>query len=215
MKTSSEAPKKAAPNKAAGAVRGAALMQPGVTRALTRALFAEWARVGYGALSLEAVARRAGVGKAALYRRWPSKLAMVADRLERVGIELASAPDTGSLMGDVTAVLRSLRRLLRHPLVRRILPDLHAELARSPELADAVRGRLQSGRRARSAQIFERAIARGELARDLDIELANDAVGGLIYWRMVVLGQNLSNAQLDELARFIVAGLRAARGDVG
>ena len=195
-------------------MRGAALMQPDVTRALTRALFAEWASVGYGALSLEAVARRAGVGKAALYRRWPSKLAMVSDRLEQVGIELASAPDTGSLLGDVTAVLRSLRRLLRHPLVRRILPDLHAELTRSPQLADAVRGRLQSGRRARSAKIFERAIERGELAHDLDIELANDAVGGLIYWRIVVLGQGVSDKQLDELARFIVAGLQGGVGDV-
>jgi AcrR family transcriptional regulator len=50
---------------------GAAVMRPSVTEALTKALFEEWARTGYGALSLETVAKRARVGKAALYGRWP------------------------------------------------------------------------------------------------------------------------------------------------
>ena len=67
---------------------GAAVMQPAVTDALTKALFEEWAEFGYVGISLERVAQRAGVGKAALYRRWPSKLAMVVDRLEAVGIEV-------------------------------------------------------------------------------------------------------------------------------
>ena len=116
-------------------------MQPAVTQALTRALFVEWARVGYGTLRLEAVARRAGVGKAALYRRWPSKLAMVCDCLEQLDLSLSAIPDTGSLLGDVRGLLSSLRRLLRHGLVRRILPDLHAEMGRSPELSQAIRGR--------------------------------------------------------------------------
>jgi AcrR family transcriptional regulator len=188
---------------------GAALMQPAVTNALTRALFEEWARVGYGALSLEAVARRAGVGKAALYRRWPSKLAMVSDRLEQVGVDLAEVPDTGSLAGDVRALLKSVRRLLRHPLVRRILPDLHAEMSRSPELARAIRERTQVARRARAATIFRRAIARGEVSPDLDVELANDALAGLIYWRMIVIGRRVESAYLEKLACFILAAFRS------
>lgn len=181
-------------------------MQPSVTDALTRALFEEWARVGYGALSLEAVAKRAGVGKAALYRRWPSKLAMVSDRLEGVGVELTQVPDTGSLLGDVRGFLRSVRRLLRHPLVRRILPDLHAEMNRSPELAQAVRGRLQVERRERGALMFERAMRRGELPCGLDLDMANDVVG-LLYWRMIVTGERADTAYIEQLARFIVAAL--------
>jgi AcrR family transcriptional regulator len=190
-------------------VGGAALMQPAVTDALTRALFEEWARVGYGALSLEAVARRAGVGKAALYRRWPSKLAMVSERLEQVGVDLAEAPDTGSLAGDVRALLKSVRRLLRHPLVRRILPDLHAEMSRSPELSRAVRERTQVARRARAATVFQRAIARGEVPLDFDTELANDAIASLIYWRMIVIGGRVETADLEKLARFILAAFRS------
>jgi AcrR family transcriptional regulator len=189
-------------------VAGAALMQASVTEALTRALFDEWARVGYGALSLEAVARRAGVGKAALYRRWPSKLAMVSDLLEKVGVEPTTPPDTGSFYGDIRALLGSVRRMLRHPLVRRILPDLHAEMLRSPELAAAIRGRVQKSRRDRGTTIFQRAIERGDVPADIDFELANDVIGSMIYWRLIVTGGRADSQYLDKLAHFIVGALR-------
>src|ERR1700678_4853302 len=73
---------------------GAAVRQGDVTDALTRAFFEEWARVGYAALSLERVAKNAGAGKAALYRRWPSKVAMASDLLSKVGLTLLPLPDT-------------------------------------------------------------------------------------------------------------------------
>lgn len=102
---------------------GAAVLQDNVTAAITRAVFREIARTGYAALTMEAAARRAGVGKAALYRRWPSKLPMVAGLLSKVGVLLAEIPDAGSLHGDVRAFLTQTMRLLRRPLVRRILQD--------------------------------------------------------------------------------------------
>lgn len=187
---------------------GAAIMQPAVTEALTRALFEEWARYGYVGISLERVAQRAGVGKAALYRRWPSKLAMVAERLEHVGIEMAPIMDTGSLEGDIKALLYQFRRVLRHRLVRRILPDLHAEMQRNPALAGGVRSRVQIERRQRAASILQRAIARGELPADTDIELFNDAGGGMLYWRMIITRDRADRDYLEALTTFIVAGLQ-------
>jgi AcrR family transcriptional regulator len=189
---------------------GAAVMQPAVTAALTKALFDEWAETGYGALSLGAVAKRAGVGKAALYRRWPSKLAMVSERLETIGIELAIAPDTGSLFGDIRYLLGDLRRVLRHPLVRRILPDLHAEMIRSPELAAMIRGRLQNERRERAAAIIRRAIKRGEISSKVDIEMVNDALGGMLYWRMIVTNGKVTRQYLDKLTQFIAGALHTS-----
>ncbi|PRQ10196.1 TetR/AcrR family transcriptional regulator [Enhygromyxa salina] len=183
-------------------------MQPTVTAALTRALFEEWAARGYAAISLERVAKTAGVGKAALYRRWSSKLAMVSECSEQLGIELATIPDTGTLEGDVRKLLGGLRRLLRHPIVSRILPDLHAEMPRNPELAQAIRGRLQTERRRRAATIVERGIARGELDERVDPELVNDILGGVIYWRMIVTGGQADSRYLDRLTRFVVAGIR-------
>ena len=193
---------------------GAALMQPAVTAALTKALFAEWARTGYGALSLEAVAKQAGVGKAALYRRWPSKRAMVKDRLEQIGIDiatLAEPKDTGSLQNDLTALLSNYRRRLRTRLVRRILPDLHAEMLRSPELASDVRPRLLEEEQRYGTAILERATGRGEIPPGIDWDLANDVLSGTIYWRMIVCDEPADDKYLDRLARFIVAGLSSTQ----
>ena len=189
---------------------GAALMQPAVTDALTRALFEEWAEFGYVGISLERVAQRAGVGKAALYRRWPSKLAMVTDRLEVVGIDLAPLIDTGTLAGDITTMLLQVRRVLRHRLVRRILPDLHAEMQRNPGLAKDVRGRLQGERRRRAASVLERAIARGDLPTTLDTKLFNDAAGGMLYWRLIITHERADRRYIDGLVNFIIAGLLPA-----
>jgi AcrR family transcriptional regulator len=187
---------------------GAALLQEDVTLALSRALFREWAKTGYAALSLEAVARRAGVGKAALYRRWPSKLDMVSSVLAEVGIELAEAPDTGSLRGDVRTLLERNLALLRRPLVTRILPDLHAEMRRTPALAAAVRSRVQRERRARALCVLQRAMDRGELSRALDTELALDLMGAPLYWRTIVTAQPLPPDYLERLTDMTLGGLR-------
>ena len=188
---------------------GAAVMRGELTHALFRALFGEWAERGYAALSLEAVAKRAGAGKAALYRRWPSKAAMARDALDAFGLELTATDDQGSLRADVRALLRSIRRALRHPLVRRIVPDLNAELARNAEFATLVQP-FQRARRAHGDALLRRAIARGELPETLDFELANDLLAAPLYWRMLVTPGKSDAAYLDRLARAIVAALGAA-----
>lgn len=182
-------------------------MQSAVTDALTRAFFKEWANSGYAALSLERVAKSAGVGKAALYRRWPSKIAMAVDLLEVVGIPVTDIADTGTLEGDVRSLLLSLRRLLRHPIVRRILPDLHAETARSTELSVAIRP-LQIARRKYVGQVVARAISRGELAETIDHELAADLIGAPMYWRIVVIGGRADLGYVDRLSEAICAAMK-------
>lgn len=188
---------------------GAAVMQASVTEALTRAFFEEWAETGLGALSLERVAKRAGVGKAALYRRWSSKQEMAMALIKEIGLNITSVPNSGSLEEDLQLMLLSLRRTLRHSLVRRILPDLHAEMARSGALSKEIRTTLQQERRERGKGIVERAIARGELPDDADRDLANDALGSILYWRVIVTGGRVNRAEIDKIAKFIAAGLAA------
>ncbi|MGI0119949.1 TetR/AcrR family transcriptional regulator [Zooshikella sp. RANM57] len=187
---------------------GAAVMQKSVTQAIERAMFEEWAKVGYSAFTIEAVAKRAGVGKAAIYRRWPSKLAMVNDCVTRVGTDLITSPNTGNLHSDIRLMLEQLRRILRHPLVTRILPDLHAELPRTPELASHIRSAVQAQRRSSAETVLRNAMSRKELAADLDIDLALDALGSIIYWRIIVTKKRADNAYLDRLTAFIVKGLK-------
>ncbi len=188
---------------------GAALMQPAVTQAIESALFEEWARTGYAALSMEAVARRAGVGKAAIYRRFGSKLELATESLTRLGRELVVCPDTGTLEGDVFVLLRQLRRMLRHRLIARILPDLHAEMPRTPELAKAIRSNLQVYRRARARDVLIRAVERGELSDALDLDLATDMIGSMIYWRMIITREKAGSAYLTALSIFVAKALRA------
>lgn len=183
---------------------GAAVMQPAKTHAIERAMLREWVRTGYAALTIEAVAKQAGVGKAAIYRRWPSKLALVSDVLTRYGGELIVVPDTGDLHNDIVLMLRQIRRLLRHPLIRRILPDLHAEVLRNPELDRALRQPLQATRKSKGTEVFLKAIQRGELPPEVDIDLATDMLGSIMYWRMIVMRKAADAAYLDTLAAAIM-----------
>lgn len=187
---------------------GAAVMRADVTEALTRAFFEEWARTGYSAISLERVARAAGVGKAALYRRWAEKPAMAADLLSRVGLTITDVGDQGSLEGDLEALLLALRRVLRHPLIRRIITDLNAEIERTPSLEAAVRP-FQRARRERIAGLLDRAVARGELSPHVDRETAADIIAAPLYWRLAVVGGKADRAHIARLARMLAASLRA------
>ena len=183
-------------------------MRDEVTAALSRAFFIEWARVGYAALSLEQVAKTAGVGKAALYRRWSSKVDMASDQLSQVGLKLTDTRDMGTLEADLRALLLAFRRVLRHPMIKRIVADLNAEVARDPALEEAIRP-FQQARRARAQQLIERAIARGEVDEDADREMILDLLAGPIYWRLVVIGGRSNLAHIERLVRVTTAAVKA------
>ena len=188
---------------------GAAVRRPAITEALERSFFEEWAAVGYAALSLEKVARRAGVGKAALYRRWPSKLEMASELLSRGGLMVTESDDTGSLETDLRAHLLAIRRALRHRLVRRIVADLHAEIEREPALAAAVRP-FQQARRRRAEALIVRAVDRGELRPDVDRATLLDVIAAPLYWRLVMTGGRSNRPHVELLARMMAAAARAA-----
>jgi AcrR family transcriptional regulator len=197
---------------------GAALLQADVTEAITEAVLDELAESGYGRLSMEAVAKRAGVGKSALYRRWSSKQDMVISVIASFSVGLAPTPDTGSLRGDVLAALQALLDWLTHERFSRIFPDLIAESGRNPALASAMFESVGEPRRRIGAGMLHRAVARGELPADVDMEMALDAIGALIYWRLVVRRAELGPGYLDSATDLILRALGATsspsrRGD--
>jgi AcrR family transcriptional regulator len=187
---------------------GAAVMQSDLTDALMGAFFKEWARVGYASLSLERVAKNAGAGKAALYRRWPSKVAMASDLLSKVGLTLFELPDTGSLEADLLAFLLSLQRVLRHRIIQRVTLDLLAEIIREPALEAAARP-FQEARRKRVRTLIDRAIARGEIQTTIDRETAADFMVSPLYWRIVVTGGRSDRRHLETLARMTAVAMSA------
>ena len=178
---------------------GAAVLQPEITTAITEAVFDELAERGYARLSMESVAKRAGVGKSALYRRWASKQEMALSVIAEFSVGQAEFPDTGSLVGDLRQSLEALARWLSHPKFSRILADLVAEMGRNPELSDVVEGMIGQPRRERGLVLLQRAIARGELDPDTDLELALDLLAAPVYWRLLVRDGQLEAGYLDKL----------------
>lgn len=178
--------------------------------AITRAVFDELAERGYGRLSVDGVARRATVGKAAIYRRWGSKEEMVLALLADVGTRPELFPDTGTIEDDVRALLRLVAGYLRDPRVVRIVPDLLAEAARTPAFAAAMHDRIGVVRREHAATMMRRAIERGELPAGLDLALAADVVVAPLYWRLAVTREPFTEDDLERLLAMTLAALRAA-----
>ncbi|MGW6062291.1 TetR/AcrR family transcriptional regulator [Streptomyces sp. NPDC055189] len=190
---------------------GGAALRERVTEAITEAAFAELAESGYERMSMEAVARRAGVGKAALYRRWASKQEMLAELVrEAVQGALPPTPDTGALSTDLREFLGTLRSQLTNPVVGSIGPGLLAQSRHSGALADVIRTGVGTPRRAVARAMLQAAIDRGELPAALDQELAADLLMAPLGFRMLILEGDSGDEYLDRLARVLEAALKAA-----
>ena len=137
--------------------RGAAL-----EAAILDAVLAELTEVGYGQLSMERVAERAGAGKASLYRRWPSRVELVMDAVYHAFPDPAAPPDTGSLRGDLLAVVRGVAEQLAGP-AGRALAGVLSDVLGDPELARQVRSHSRGSSQAGMREIARRGIARGEV----------------------------------------------------
>lgn len=189
---------------------GAAVLREDVTEAIRTAVFEELAAVGYARMSIEGIARRAGVGKTAVYRRWRSKLHVVLDVVSALAVQGLPAPDTGSLEGDLRLLYEVSSRALRHPVASQILPDLQAEAARNPEIAEAVQKALREGQDGVAKGIVTAAQERGKIGAGVDHTLALDLISGPLYWRSVVIrSPKLPKGYLDGLTRATAQALKA------
>ncbi|AOS64996.1 TetR/AcrR family transcriptional regulator [Actinoalloteichus hymeniacidonis] len=196
-------------DKARRAPTGAAVLQPQTTAAISEGVLDELAANGYARLSMEAVAKRAGVGKSALYRRWPSKQDMVFAVLAESEVTALDASDTGSLRGDLLASLRETYTWLVHPRYSGLLPDLTAEAIHDPTLSEAVENLLCHPRRELGAIMLRRAIDRGELPDDVNIEIALDLIGAPLYWRVSVRQAPIEPDYLEQLVDHLLRALGA------
>ena len=142
---------------------------PGVDEAIQSAAVDLQGAVGYARLTMEQVAERAGVGKASLYLRWPSKVALVAEAIQQRSAVVPDVPDTGSLREDMLAFLRALLRA--KSAAQRAVAAVTGEIASNPELRTAWRRSVAGTLSACVRVIVEHAIERGELPAASDVEL--------------------------------------------
>src|SRR3954451_21204000 len=162
---------------------------------------------GYRGLRMEAVVARSGVGKATLYRRFGSKAQLVADVVRHLHQEL-TAPDTGSLAGDWEAISASVLAAARTTNSAVFLPRLLAESAGDPELHRIFYENLVQPRREATREVLERAVARGELRGDVDLELVMDVLVGPIIYRLLIAGGDVEQLPTPgELLDLLMRGL--------
>jgi len=147
--------------------------------------------VGYGALTMEAVRTRAGVGKATVYRRWSSKEELVSDAIVFLHEEFKT-PDTGSLRGDYAALAGAVRASAARGGAAMLMPRLLGESVHDPELFAIFRANLVEPRRAALRAVLERAIERGEIREGLDLELLLDLFAGPAVYRLLITGGDMS-----------------------
>ena len=161
--------------------------------------------VGFSALTVEGVAQRAGVGKATIYRRWPSKLPLVVEAFSQ--LPALEEADTGNLVDDLTSMLRNYLQLFNTTPLATVLPSLAGERAHNPAFSEFL-DPVISTRRNPLRTVLERAVARGELSKELDLELAADLVVGPIAVRLFFTGASVQPKMVKPMVEMALQGIR-------
>ncbi|MBW2427196.1 MAG: TetR/AcrR family transcriptional regulator [Deltaproteobacteria bacterium] len=160
--------------------------------------------VGYSALTVEGVAQRAGVGKATIYRRWPSKLPLVVEAFSR--LPRFEEVDSGSLVQDLKATLRAYLEAFNASALSIVFPSLAGERAHNPELSKMIEPVARS-RREPFVRIFQRARDRGEISPDTDIDLAADLVLGPISVAVFFRGGRVTPDMAEPIVDLALFGI--------
>jgi AcrR family transcriptional regulator len=153
-------------------------------QAILQAALALLAEVGFEAMSIEAIATRAGVGKTTIYRRYSSKSELVADAIESVREEV-SIPDTGSLWGDIDCLIENAAQITLTPLGRQTVAMIISSAASNSEFAQIYWTKYLQPRRQAFAAVLERAKERQEVPTDLDSDIIFDTMSGIMLYTLI------------------------------
>ena len=164
---------------------------------------------GFPDLTIEAVAAHASVGKATVYRWWPNKAALITDAFASSTTRKLDFPDTGSVRRDMSQQMRQVIKIFRSPRGR-ILAAILAAGQSDRGLIAAFRERFMKPRRQEAYATLRRGITRGELRKDVDLDLLLDSLYGPIYMRFLIRHDDLTPGFIDHLCELVLGGSRPA-----
>jgi len=162
--------------------------------------------VGFTRLRLEHVAARAGVGKATIYRRWPSKEALALDLLMELATPYLLTPDLGDTRAELEAVVDNVLRAISGTDFGPVIRALLSQIAGNPALGDPFRATIVQARRDEVARIVGLGVTRGDLRSDVDPDLVTELLLGPLYFRLV-FGGELEPTLVPLLVRSVMEGL--------
>ena len=165
------------------------------------------AEAGYAGFRLDALAARAGVAKTTILRRWPSKAAVAAAAVERLALQTVDLPESGTLRGDLHALLTSAVTVFVHA-DGRFVPRLLRESGHHPEIAELLHTVIHT-RRLAYRRVLGRAIARHELDPDVDQDLLIDLLIGPIWTRLLITRDPITAELVDEIVDALIRAFPA------
>jgi AcrR family transcriptional regulator len=171
---------------------------------------AELAESGYADVTLDRIARRAGVHKTTLYRRWGTREALVLEAMLEHAGRRVPIPDTGSLHDDLLALATAAAGTAATPQGEAMARAVAAAGGHDEALA-AHNKRFWVERLAMDGEIVTRAIERGEVAPGADPQTVIEAVLGPIYFRLLMTGEQPDPAFIEHVVDLVSAGCRAPR----
>ncbi|WP_307844638.1 TetR/AcrR family transcriptional regulator [Actinotalea solisilvae] len=184
-------------------------LHPRVARSRARALTAALELLverGIAGTTIEAVADRSGVAKTTIYRQWPGQAALVQDAFDSL-LQPPDAPDTGSVRGDLLLLVGGLADALSSSPAARLMPALIDAAERDADFAELHR-RQAARRHAPVLRVLERAVRRGELAKDADLGLLLDLLSGPLFYRRMVSGGPLDRAYAERVVDHVLGRAR-------
>ena len=163
---------------------------------------------GFGSVTVEKIAERAGVSKATIYKWWTNKAAVVMDGFLSAAAARLPVPDTGSVFNDILIHATSLARFLTSR-EGKIIKELIGEGQFDSGLAEAYPTRYFHPRRLEAKHLMERGVQRGELRENLDLDLSIDLIYGPIFYRLLVIGENLDDVYVENLVKYSFTGINS------
>ena len=167
---------------------------------------------GPNSISMDEVAERAGASKATIYRWWPSKELLALDALyNQSEPSQHEPPDTGSFAKDLLALIRPWARQLSTASYARLVAAFISRAQNDPEFGEEYRAHFVKPRREQARVVFERAIERGEISSDTDVEAALDLLYAPFYHRVLHGHAKLTDDFIQTIVGYVVRALAPAR----
>jgi AcrR family transcriptional regulator len=181
---------------------------PATDGAILEATFRELVEVGYGGLSVEAVAAGSGVAKTTIYRRWPTKRDLV---IAALAVEAPFAPPPADVESRTALELfvRGAIAMLIDSGAIRILGSLLVEEGREPGLLAVFRQRILEPRRGLVEAMLRRGIERGEIRPDIEPLVVTEMVAGAVFGHHAILGLTATDAWIEALVAHVWEAIRA------
>jgi AcrR family transcriptional regulator len=168
---------------------------------------------GFGGVTIEGIAARAGVAKQTIYRWWPSKVDVLLDTLIDDSKHRLAIPETGSAIQDARRYLRSLATFITKEPSGRVLLALIGEAQHDKDMAKLFHARYLDPQRSQERAMLARGVASGELPPALEIDRALDALCGPVFYRGLVTGGPIPRTFTDRLVDDVLGRSSAVDAD--